>query len=87
MEARLRGLADHLARFDRESSDVADALTYCDVTTAPDGSVVGVDDRLADIEDRRDADDLVVVALRVARPEIQRAVDAIEARLARMGER
>jgi len=87
VEARLRGLGDQLAQFDRELSEVADALTYCDVTTAPDGSVVGVDDRLADIEDRRDADDPVVVALRVARPEIQRAVDAIEARLARMGER
>lgn len=33
------------------------------------------------------ADDPVVVALRVARPEIQRAVDAIEARLARAGKR
>jgi len=87
VEARLRGLGDQLTQFDRELSEVADALTYCDVTTAPDGSVVGVDDRLADIEDRRDADDLVVVALRVARPEIQRAVDVIEARLARMGER
>jgi hypothetical protein len=87
VEARLRGLGDHLAQFDREYSEVADALTYCDVTTAPDGSVVGVDDRLADVEDRRDADDPVVVALRVARPEIQRAVDATEARLARAGER
>lgn len=65
----------------------ADALTYCDVTTAPDGSVVGLEERLADVADRRDAGDPVVVALRVARPEIQRAVDAIEARLARMGER
>jgi hypothetical protein len=83
VEARLRGLGDHLAQFGRELSEVADALTYCDVTTAPDGSVVGVDDRIADIEDRHDADDPVVVALRVARPEIQRAVDAIEARLAR----
>jgi hypothetical protein len=57
------------------------------VTTAPDGSVVGIDDRLADVEDRRNADDPVVVALRVARPEIQRAVDATEARLARIGGR
>jgi hypothetical protein len=85
-EARLRGLGDPLGRFDRERSDVADALTYCDMTTAPDGSVVGVDDRLADVENRYSADDPVVVALRVARPEIQRAVDAIEARLAQAGE-
>lgn len=85
VEARLRGLADQLAHFDREFSEVADALTYCDVTTAADGSAVGLDDRLADVADRHDADDLVVVALRVARPEIQRAVDAIEARLARVG--
>lgn len=87
VEARLRGLADQLAQFDRELSDVADALTYCDVTTAPDGSAVAFAERLADVEDRHDANDLVVVALRLARPEIQRAVDAIEARLARAGKR
>ncbi len=84
-EARLRGLGDQLATFARERSEVADALTYCDVTTAPDGSVVGLGDRLAEIEDRHHADDPVVVGLRVARPEIQRAVDAIEATLARAG--
>ena len=79
----MRGLGDQLVQFERQLSEVADALTYCDVTTAPDGSAVGVDERLADIEDRRDADDPVVVALRIARPEIQRAVNVTEARLAR----
>jgi hypothetical protein len=62
---------------------VADALTYCDVTTAPDGSMIDLEDRFADVEDRRDADDPVVVSLRLARPEIERAVDAIEALLMR----
>jgi hypothetical protein len=85
-EARLRGLGDQLAQFDRERSDVADALTYCDVTTASDGSVVGIDERLADVEGRRDAGDPVVVALRIAWPEIQRAVNAVEARIARASE-
>jgi HD superfamily phosphodiesterase len=33
-EARLRGLGDQLGQFQRERSEVADALTYCDVTTA-----------------------------------------------------
>jgi hypothetical protein len=84
-EARLRGLGDQLALFDRERSVVVDALTYCDVTTAPDGSVVSLADRLADIEDRHHADGPVVAALRVARPEIQRAVNAIEAMLAGTG--
>jgi HD domain len=82
-EARLRGLGDQLAQFPRERSEVADALTYCDVTTAPDGSAIDVEDRFADVEDRRDADDPVVVALRLARPEIERAVDAIEGLLMR----
>lgn len=86
-EARMRGLADQLAVFDRERSEVADALTYCDLTTAPDGSVVSVDERLAEIEDRHHADDPVVVALRVARPDIQRAVEATQARLARAAKR
>jgi hypothetical protein len=82
-EARLRGLGDQLGQFQRERSEVADALTYCDVTTAPDGSMIDLEDRFADVEDRRDADDPVVVSLRLARPEIERAVDAIEALLMR----
>jgi HD superfamily phosphodiesterase len=85
-EARLRGLGDQLAQFDRESSEVADALTYCDVTTGADGAVVGIDERLSDVEDRRDEDDPVVVALRLARPEIERAVNVIEAKLERTAE-
>jgi HD superfamily phosphodiesterase len=85
-EARLRGLGDELAQFDREFSEVADALTYCDVTTGADGGVVGVEERLSDIEERRNGDDPVVAALRVARPEIERAVDVIEAKLARAAE-
>jgi hypothetical protein len=84
-EAGLRGLGDQLAQFDRERSDVADTLRYCDLTTAPDGSIVRLDDRLAGIEARYDANGPVVRALRAARPEIQRAVGAIEARLARAG--
>jgi hypothetical protein len=82
-EARLRGLGDQLGQFQRERSEVADALTYCDVTTAPDGSMIDLEDRFADVEDRRDADDPVVVSLRLARPEIERAVDAIETLLMR----
>ncbi len=33
--ARLRGLEDLLLRFLRERSLVADALTFCDLTTSP----------------------------------------------------
>jgi hypothetical protein len=77
-EATLRGRADELATFDREASVVADALTYCDMTTGPNGEIVTVSERLADIEERHGAESVVVRALRLAEAELKRAVETIE---------
>src|SRR5262249_45537100 len=53
VEADERGLATMLAEeFPAERSTVADALVYCDLTTAPDGRSVDVLDRLAETRSR-----------------------------------
>jgi HD superfamily phosphodiesterase len=48
-EAEERGLLDALGQFSEERSPVADALTYCDLTTAADGARIDVSARLAEI--------------------------------------
>jgi hypothetical protein len=51
-EAETCGLAAALADFAEEHSAVADVLTYCDLTTDPDGLEVAPLERLAEIESR-----------------------------------
>lgn len=53
VEAELRGLDRELSgEFDREESQVADLLWYCDLTTGPDGQEFTVEERLAEIRER-----------------------------------
>ena len=53
IEAEERGLADLLRReFPPAPQRLADALTFCDMTTSPDGQQVHVTRRLAEIHDR-----------------------------------
>ena len=60
IEAEERGLADLLSReFDPAPQPLADALTFCDMTTSPDGEQVQVHHRLAEIHDRYGSDHLV----------------------------
>lgn len=50
IEAEERGLRDVLLReFSRPPNDLAEALTYCDMTTSPDGLPLSAHDRLAEI--------------------------------------
>ncbi len=52
-EATERGLVRELIiEFPRQREELTDALTYCDMTTGPDGQDLSVDDRLADIYSR-----------------------------------
>jgi hypothetical protein len=60
---------------------VADILTYCDMTVGPNGEQTDLTSRLAEVENRYGADHLVVRALELARPELQRAVDTVELKL------
>lgn len=55
-EARLiaaaRGLVPALSAFEHEDSVLSDALTYADMTAGPTGTVMTVEERLADIAER-----------------------------------
>lgn len=78
IEARLRGLSDVLAaEFPPVAGLVADALTYCDMTTSPDGEPVEVDARLAEVVARYGEGDPVTEAIELARPQIDRSVRAV----------
>lgn len=50
--AAAAGLTAQLTAFAREESAVADALTYADQTTGPQGQPMAVGDRIADMLDR-----------------------------------
>ncbi len=80
-EAQLRGLASQLALFPREYSAVADALTYCDMTTNPMGHAVSFPERIADIFRRYEDTHLVAQAIRQALPALMLAVERTQQRL------
>ena len=80
-EAQLRGLAFQLALFPCEYSAVADALTYCDMTTDSVGHQVSFQERIADIFRRYEETNLVAQAIRQALPALTLAVNRTEQRL------
>lgn len=83
-EAAERGLAQELAReFELPPPNLADAMTYCDMTTGPDGQRMPVLDRLDDIQCRYESADPVGRAISLAAPRIIAAVARVKARLAR----
>ncbi|GIF74730.1 hypothetical protein Asi02nite_42480 [Asanoa siamensis] len=80
IEARNRDLAEQLlAEFPEVDGLVADALTYADMTTSPDGGPVDVDQRLAEILSRYGSGDVVAESIREASPRIIGSVHAIRA--------
>ncbi len=81
--AGLVGLADELSVFEDERGSVRDALWYCDMTTGPDGRPMTFDERMAELRERRSADDPVVRALEVNEAERAGAVRRTEERLRR----
>jgi len=81
-EAEERGFADELAGFPPEDSHVARALTYCDLTTGPNGEEVGVSARLVELADRLGDDDPTVRAVRREATRLAAVVDEMEALLA-----
>ena len=57
------------------------ALTYCDMTTGPDGEVITYEDRLAGVERRYGAEHVVTRSVRQARAEVERSATFVESRL------
>ena len=78
IEAEERDLANVLRNeFEAPPQPLADGLTFCDMTTSPDGEPMNVDRRLAEILDRYGSEHLVSRSIRRATPTILRAVDRV----------
>jgi hypothetical protein len=65
-EAEERGLVEQLDAFPEERSIVADLLTYCDLTTDPEGQPITFSSRLAGIDSRHGRDSDVSRSMRAA---------------------
>ena len=83
IEADERGLADVLSsEFDPAPYVLASVLTCCDMTTSPDGEIVPVERRLAEIHDRYGPGHLVSRSIQRATPMILRAIEQVNDRAA-----
>lgn len=82
VEAEVRGLGASLAQFDRPDPLAADALTYCDITTGPNGDRVTLEERLRDIRRRHGPDEPLRVSVDRAEADLRAAVLRVEERLA-----
>jgi len=84
VEAGERGLADVLSfEFEPAPHALSAVLTYCDMTTSPDGELVPVDRRLAEIDDRYGQGHLVSRSIQRATPMILRVVEQVQDRAVR----
>jgi hypothetical protein len=79
IEARLRGLTAVLEEeFPRDASLPHDELCFCDQTTSPDGEVVDVDERLAEIRQRYEDGHVVRQFVDLAEAELRAIVRRVE---------
>ncbi|MFG6195135.1 HD domain-containing protein [Nonomuraea sp. JJY05] len=77
-EALNRNLFDALtSEFDEERPELIEALTYCDMTTGPDGTHLDVAERLAEIHSRYGPEHLVSRSITASTPSILAAVKAV----------
>ena len=84
VEADERGLADVLSfEFEPAPHVLSSVLTYCDMTTSPDGELVPVERRLAEIQQRYGPGHLVSRSIQRATPMILRAVEQVQDRAVR----
>jgi putative nucleotidyltransferase with HDIG domain len=84
IEAEERGLADILSlEFEPAPQELSSVLTYCDITTSPDGELVPAERRLAEIQQRYGPGHLVSRSMQRATPMILHAVEQVRDRAAR----
>jgi hypothetical protein len=82
IEAGLRGLDGVLRdEFPRDDRLPHDELCFCDMTTSPDGELVDVDERLAEIKERYGAGTVVHRFVEIAGDELVATVRRVEASL------
>lgn len=80
-EAVLLGFVADLEGFPNETSATADALTYCDVITDVAGRSVTLAERFADVRRRYGTRHPVSRAMEQAYPDLERAIEAVAARV------
>ena len=84
IEADERGLGDILGfEFEPAPYVLSSVLTFCDMTTSPDGELVPVERRLAEIRHRYGPGHLVSQSIQRATPMILRAVEQVNERALR----
>lgn len=76
IEAQVRG-AEGLSAFDEPAREVLDALTFCDLTTGPDGTSVSAAARLGEVLQRYAPDDPVHKAIDLSRDDLLAAVGRV----------
>jgi HD superfamily phosphodiesterase len=81
-EVTLRGYGEDIARFPREESLVDDLLTYCDLTSGPDGANLTLVERLKEVRARYGDDDIVVRGLGASRDRIDASFKRVETAIA-----
>ena len=81
VEADERGIPELLHEFAMPGQDLLDALTYCDVTTAPDGCPVGVEERLSEILMRYSSEHVVHRSVVRSAPSLRNAALNVQHRL------
>jgi HD domain len=82
IEATERGLGKDLAReFAPAPLHLGDALTYCDMTTGPDGRDLTVRRRIAEILKRYGPEHVVSRSILQSAPELIAAVDRVQSKL------
>ena len=85
IEAQLRGISGYVEEFPFADGPLDHALTYCDLTTGPDGASVSMNYRVREINDRYGPDAVRARAITVGVPEFERACRLTEQRLADSG--
>lgn len=80
-EAAERGLLDALDIFPHERSLESDALSYCDLTTGPDGTPMTFEERIEDILSRYGPGHPVARSLMPALPQLSAAIARVTSRL------
>ena len=76
-EEHFREYDKEMHQFQREPGLIAGCLTYCDLSTEPDGTSVSVDDRITEVEARCGVDDIVPRGLRLAYPQLVNSFERV----------
>ena len=81
-EAELRGIDGYCEEFPFGDGPLDHALTFCDLTTGPDGAPVSLPYRVREITERYGPDTVVAQAITAGVPEFERACRLTEERVA-----